>query len=264
MMDFGSHGFSPFGLVTYKDTKTPSLFTHFSLYHQQNVKDSLSLILATYLSPAFGSLTKREIDILIFNVLEKIGYIEENPTLYSLVKKLRVTRSKARYLLYERELRRFGEKDLDQKVLEILKHPIIQKQAELFVLEIENPLVIDHLRSRVQSLGYASDGSFSPSLVKLSDMAIIALLDDMLDKKTKSVAREEFIKVGLPDKSFKGFLKDILKALGKKAADEAGSKVVENVLGPIIDGTVNGISKVITEYGINTIIQKERKDKSAG
>jgi hypothetical protein len=35
MMDFGSHGFSPFGLVTYKDTKTPSLFTHFSLYHQE-------------------------------------------------------------------------------------------------------------------------------------------------------------------------------------------------------------------------------------
>jgi hypothetical protein len=238
--------------------------THIKDSPEKNVRDSLGLILTTYLSPAFGSLTKREVDILIFNVLEKIGYIEENPTLYSLVKKLRVTRSKARYLLYERELRRLGEKDLDKKVLEILKHPLIQKQGELFVLEIENPLVIDHLRAKVQLLGYASDGSFSPSLVKLSDSAIIALLDDLLEEKTKVGVRKEFVKAGLPDKSFQGILKDILKALGKKAADEAGSKVVENVLGPIIDGAFDGISKVFTEHGIDAIIKKTEREKGAG
>lgn len=226
---------------------------------EQSVQESLGLILTTYLSPAFGSLTKRETDILIFSVLEKIGYIEENPTLYSLVQKLRITRAKARHLLYERELRRLGEKDLDEKVKDILKRPLIQKQGELFVLEIENPLVIDHLRSKVQSLGYASDGSFSPSLVKLSDGAIIALLDSLLDEKRKAGVKKEFIKAGLPDKSFKGILKDLLKALGKKAADEAGSKVVESVLGPVIDGALDGIGKAITEYGIDAMIKKTQK-----
>jgi hypothetical protein len=43
MMDFGSHGFSPFGLVTYKDTKTPSLFTHFSLYHQELARTRMAV-----------------------------------------------------------------------------------------------------------------------------------------------------------------------------------------------------------------------------
>jgi hypothetical protein len=56
------------------------------------------------------------------------------------------------------------------------------------------------------------------------------LLDNLLAEKTKVGVRKEFVKAGLPDKSFQGILKDILKALGKKAADEAGSKLVEKVL----------------------------------
>lgn len=231
---------------------------------EKQVKDVLDLILTTYLSPAFGSLTKRETDILMFTVLEKIGYIEKNPTLYSLVQNLRVTRSKARNLLYDRELRRLEAKDLDELVKENLKRPLIQKQGDLFVLEIENPLVIDHLKSKLQSLGHTSDGSFSSSLVKLSDGAIIALLDSLLDDKRKDAVKKEFIKAGLPDKSFKGILKDVLKALGKKAADETGSKVVEGVLGPVIDGTFDGVAKAITKFGIDKIFEKPQKENSAG
>lgn len=223
---------------------------------EASAKEVLDLILAAYLSPAFGVLTKREIDILIFDALEKIGYIDANPTIYSLIQKLRVTKSKARQLLYERELRRMNEKDLDARVKELLKRPTIQKQGELFALEIENPLLSDHLRAKVQTLGYASDGSFSPSLVKLSDEAIVALIDALLDEKQKKEVTRAFEKLGLPDKSFKGVLKGVLKVLAKKAADEAGSKLVENVLGPVIDGAFDGIKKAIEENGVEKMVKE--------
>ena len=223
---------------------------------EASTKEVLDLILAAYLSPAFGVLTKREIDILIFDALEKIGYIDANPTIYSLIQKLRVTKSKARQLLYERELRRMNEKDLDARVKELLKRPTIQKQGELFALEIENPLLSDHLRAKVQTLGYASDGSFSPSLVKLSDEAIVALIDALLDEKQKKEVTRAFEKLGLPDKTFKGVLKGVLKVLAKKAADEAGSKLVENVLGPVIDGAFDGISKAIEENAVGAMFKQ--------
>ena len=223
---------------------------------EATAKEVLDLILAAYLSPAFGVLTKREIDILIFDALEKIGYIDANPTIYSLIQKLRVTKSKARQLLYERELRRMNDKDLDARVKELLKRPTIQKQGELFALEIENPLLSDHLRAKVQTLGYASDGSFSPSLVKLSDEAIVALIDALLDEKQKKEVTRAFEKLGLPDKTFKGVLKGVLKVLAKKAADEAGSKLVENVLGPVIDGAFDGISKAIEENDVGAMFKQ--------
>lgn len=235
------------------------LQTRIKNVNEQTAKESLNLILTTYLSPAFGALSKREIDLLMFTVLEKIGYLDADPTLYSLVQKLRVTRGKARGLLYERELRRMGEQDLDDKVKQALRRPLIQKQGELFGLEIDNPLVIDYLRSKIQMLGYASDSSFSPSLVKLSDDAIIALLDSMLDEKRKAGIRKEFVKAGLPDQSFQGALKDIFKALAKKLADEAGARIVEDVFGPVIDGAIDSLGKALTKHGIDTLIKKTQK-----
>ncbi|MCZ2126971.1 MAG: hypothetical protein LC099_04260 [Anaerolineales bacterium] len=225
--------------------------SHLKSASEKDVRAALNLILEAYLSPAFGALPKREVDLLIYNALVKIGYIEESPKLYSLVTNLRVTRSKARSLLYEQELRKLTTQELDRRILEFLKRPIIQKESELFLLEIENPLVIDHLRAKVQALGYASDGSFSPSLVRLSDAAVIALIDEMLDKHTKSAVKAQLVKAGFPDKSFKGILKDVLKAVGKKVADNVGSDVTERVLSPIIDGAFEIIPKVIAEYGIS-------------
>ncbi len=223
---------------------------------EADAKAVLDFILTAYLTPAFGVLSKRESDMLMVDALEKIGYLDAIPSVYSLIQKLRVTRTKARLLLYERELRRMDGAVLDGRVLELLKRPIVQKQGELFALEIENPLVSDHLRAKVQSLGYASDGSFSPSLVKLSDDAVVALIDALLDEKQKKEVTRAFEKLGLPEKSFKGVLKGVLKVLAKKAADEAGSKLMENVLGPVIDGAFDGIAKAIEENNIGAMFAK--------
>ncbi len=230
---------------------------------EQAIREALELILSTYLTPAFGSLTKRETDILIFTALENLGYLPEDSSLYLLVHRLRVTRAKARNLLYDRELRRIDEQHLDHKLKDILKRPLIQKQGDLFVLEIENPLLIEHLKSKIQLLGYASDGSFSPSLVKLSDSAIIALLDSLLDKAHKDAATRALVKAGFPDKSFKGILKDVFKALAKKVADEAGSRVVEGVLSPLIDGAFDGIGKAVADYGLDVLVEAEQRGGAA-
>ncbi len=235
--------------------------SHLKSVSEKDIRAALGLVFESYLSPAFGSLPKREVDLLLYSALEKVGYIEAEPTLYSLVMKLRVTRSKARSLLYEQELRRLGEQELDRRILDFLKRPILQKESELFLLEIENPLVIDHLRAKVQALGYASDGSFSPSLVRLSDAAVIALLDSMLEKHAKSAVKAQLVKAGFPDKSFKGVLKDVLKAVGKKLADNAGSDVAERILSPIIDGAFDVIPKVVVEYGISAIFKEESSAK---
>ena len=229
---------------------------------EQVVREALDLILNTYLTPAFGSLTKRETDILIFTALENLGYLPEDSSLYLLVHRLRVTRAKARNLLYDRELRRIDEQHLDQKLKEVLKRPLIQKQGDLFVLEIENPLLIDHLKSKIQLLGYASDGSFSPTLVRLSANAIIALLDSLLDKAHKDAATRALVKAGFPDKSFKGILKDVFKALAKKVADEAGSRVVEGVLSPLIDGAFDSVARAVSDYGLDALVTNRQPGSS--
>lgn len=206
----------------------------------------LEEVLKQYMSPAFSALPKKEIDLVVLNALERLGYVSSDPTLYEVVQRLRVTRAKARNLLYDRELRRIDADQLDQKVRDALKNPLVQKQGELFVLEIENPLVADHLRAKVQQLGHASDGSFSPSLVKLTIDAVTALIADCLTEADQEKVRKALIKAGAPDKSIKGVIKAALKQAGKKIAQNAGEGVVENVseyMAPLIDGASGKISK---------------------
>lgn len=194
-----------------------------------DVRRILHNLLSAYMSPAFGSLPKREIDLIFLAALEDLGVIAEDPSIYDLVSKLRVTRSKARGLYYDRALRCLGQEDLDVKAMETLKHPILQKQGELFVFEIENPLVSDHIRHLFQEIGHATDGSFSPSLIKVSLDAYISLMEKRLSEEAKKQVTRALVKAGAPDQSFRGVVKAALIALGKAAANDAGAAIASKI-----------------------------------
>lgn len=223
---------------------------------KEEIETILSALLQAYLNPAFGALPKREIDLMFIDALENLGAISKDPSTYELVSELRVTRSKARALYYDRELRRLDKDTLQKKVIEVLKNPILEKEGDLFVLEIENPLVSDHLRHLVQKAGYATDVSFSPSLVKLSINAFVALLDQHLEDKEKDNIRKALIKAGMPDNSFKGMVKGMLISLGKKIASDAGEEIAKNIseyIGPLWDASF--------QHGYNPFTELFKHDK---
>ncbi|EPC6136417.1 hypothetical protein CGT72_15695 [Vibrio cholerae] len=220
---------------------------------EEDVKSALSSFLQSYMNPAFGALPKNEVELIVLNVLEKLKAIDEEPELYEFVSKLKVTRSKARGLIYDRELRRSSEQQLDDKVKNLLKRPLIQKNGDLYVLEIENPLVSDHLRSKVQKLGYVSDGSFSPSIIKLGLDAITALIESYLSSQQKDDIKAALVAAGAPDTSFKGILKATFKMVASKVASDTGEALMDKTsdfISPIIDAGIELITaKAVVLFG---------------
>lgn len=212
--------------------------------------NALKKLLQKFLDPAFGALPKSEIELLVLGALEEIGAISKEPGVYELVSNLRVTRTKARNLIYERELRRLSPAELDARVKLLLKRPIIQKSGDQFVLEVENPLVSDHLRSKVQTLGHISDGSFSPNIVKLPLDAVVALIELYIAENERAQVRAALIAAGAPDTSFKGVLKAVLKKVAGKVASDTGEAMLESTseyLSPIVDAAVIEIRAKIAE-----------------
>jgi len=207
-------------------------------------------LLARFLEPAFGALPKGEIELLVLDALVEIGAISANPQIYELVSKLKVTRSKARKLIYERELRKKTEAELDASVKELLRHPVIQKSGEQFALEIENPLVSDHLRAQVQRLGHVSDGSFSPSIVKLPIGAVSSLIESYLTKEEQKDVTQALIKAGAPDPSFRGALRAMSQRLATKIASDTGAAVADNAaeyMGPLMDAATEQLTARATD-----------------
>ncbi|BCL76782.1 hypothetical protein JHS3_25180 [Jeongeupia sp. HS-3] len=202
----------------------------------------LATLLGKFVDPAFGALPKLEIELLVLDALIETGFIGREPDVYGLVSGLRITRSKARNLLYSRELRHSSLADLDRKAKALLKRPLIQKNGEQFLLEIDNPLLADHLRARVQKRGFVSDGSFSPNIVRLGLDALSALIEDYLSDDEKEAVRRVLVEAGAPDTSFAGVLKATLKKIAGKVAEDTGEALMDKAseyLGPIIDAGID-------------------------
>ncbi len=227
----------------------------------EKINSTLLKILENYLNPAFGSLPKREVDLLMFEVLEDLHIVKSNPDLYSVVRDLRVTRSKARSLLYDRELRKYRDEELDDLVKEALKKPIISKNQDEIKLEIESPLISDHLRARVKKLGFLSDGSFSPSIVTLPIKAVAPLIESYLSPKEKKEIKNALSRAGVPDGSLVGFLKAVAVKVGSKVASDAGEAAIdqaEEYFGPIISGAIG----VITERASTLFSDQDTSDEA--
>jgi len=219
--------------------------------NSEDVKKAFIELLQEYLTPAFGSISKRDFDIQLFIKLQKLGVFKKSPEIYELVSELRVTRSKARNLLYESKLRQTSKFELDQELKEILKTPIFLKDNDKIGIEIDNPYLIDHLRAKLKQLNHITDGSFSPELVRLTTDAFVSLFDFYLPNDSKDCIKQAFIEIGAKaDTSLKGILKGVLKKLSSKIADEAGEQVAESVreyLEPVINGSIDLMKTKFTD-----------------
>jgi hypothetical protein len=202
-------------------------------------REILEFILEGFSTPSFGSMPRKEMELLMLEALVKARYLDADPTLYQLTQRLKVTRSKSRSLIYERDLRRLDTAKLDQLLQSAITKPHIQKQGDLFCLEIENPLLIDHIKYRLGRLGHATDGSFSPSIVKLTLDAFNALIVDLIPSEWRASITAALVAAGAPDESFSGLIKGVLMRLGGRFADSAGEALGENIsdyLAPLFSG----------------------------
>ncbi|MEO1254977.1 MAG: hypothetical protein AAFY41_08840 [Bacteroidota bacterium] len=215
-------------------------------------KEILIEIIKEFLTPAFGSIQKRDLEISIFQKLQNLGVIDKNPELYELIGDLRVTRSKARNLLYDAKIRSTSEGDLDTELKLLLRNPIFLDDGDKKIsLEIENPYLTDHFRSKLKKLRYLTNQNFSPELITLTIEAYSALLESELDEEVKKRTKEALIQSGAKKElSFKSILIGALKKVGGKVADEAGDQLAEaagEYIGPLIDGSVDLIKKKYNE-----------------
>lgn len=213
------------------------------------IKACLVKILSEYGNPSFGSMSKRDVDLAIFSVLQKLNYISEEPTIYEVMQKLKVTRSKARSLIYEAEIRRLkDEKDLDDLLRKKIEHPIFGKIGDKISLEIDNPLLIDHLRYRLKKLGAITDGSFHAEIVSMTHEAFSDLYVDLLPDNDANAIYEKFVALGVArEKGAKPFLKAAMKCIAHAALGKAGEELVgaaQGIVGEWIQGVMDNIPNV--------------------
>ncbi len=194
-----------------------------------------------FTNPAFGTLSKAEVDNLVFALLIKVDALNPKSQAYEIARDLNVTPAKARNLLFQWQLRNMGDGPaLKEDLVAALKTVRFTKEGDLLAFGIESPLLREELRSSLKRMGIFADASFSSEIVRLPVKHFVEFLDNILDQKVKQEMYQALIKDNLlKDTSFKAISFRILKGIAMKAVGEVGEDLADQ-FGMAVQGLAFG------------------------
>lgn len=213
------------------------------------LRKHLAAFLTAFTQPAFGALPKREVELKVFELLRGIGAVDKQASIYSLMTDLRITRAKATQMLFDLEVRTHGgdAAKLDDQIREALRRTKFAKDGDYFVMEIESPLALAHLRQRMRDAGHVSDTSFNASIVRAPLDAVVDLMLELIPHEQHEGIRASLEKAGAPPGTAKSVIRVAMKELGRKcfggAADTLVDFAADKFIAPLLDGAFDAIVK---------------------
>jgi len=204
-----------------------------------------------YLTPAFGSLTKSELDLLVFSLLHEVGYLRPSDSQYDIARRLRVTPARVRSLTMQMELRDTTqtEDSLVTRIVDCLSSARFVKDGAMISFGVEDPLLSADIAARLKSLGAITDSSFNREIVKVPRDAFADLVAALLPADRRDVVRKALVQAGVPDGSWKGVVRGALAKVAEKLAGAAGeeaTKQLQDLAGPAIKDLFESVGKQIT------------------
>jgi hypothetical protein len=161
--------------------------------------------------PSFGSRTKREIELKVFELLYRDRIAQGTVTVGDVADELAVTRSRARSLLLETRTRLAGEpgapsreQQLAAFLLQWPRRGTIERDGERLRVVVDDPFLRDLLQNYAYGRGLAVDLSFAREIVTLTWPTYVALLRALAGEKGVDEALDVFaaeIRAGLREQA---------------------------------------------------------------
>ncbi len=159
------------------------------------IKDTKGFVndfLNEYLSNGIGSKNKREIDILVMNLLMNYGglAIKGNQELSIL---LQAPESKIKGLRYEARLKYPPDPDyVKREFLYTLTRSQIDLDRGIITFAIEDNFVRHAIQGQLKSRGMYADNSFNMELVKISRTSLESVIEELYGKQILADFRDGF------------------------------------------------------------------------
>jgi hypothetical protein len=153
--------------------------------------------LKSYLAAGLGSLSRRDVDILVLHLLEKYGLCDGKPlrglTNQHLSLELRSPINRIKTLRYEARLKFKADNEDQLKVnfLGILQKSELSAEGKKIMFVVEDMFVQKWLSGVVKDRGLVMDSSFNSEIVKIDPDAFCSLLEILYGEGQSSELRKK-------------------------------------------------------------------------
>lgn len=155
----------------------------------ENILDELSKL-------PFGSLPKSELELIILHSIIESNGGYDNINKIEFQSALKLSQTKFKNKVLESQLR-FDKPNI--KVEDYLKKNIIEVELQNLIIEdkylvlyVSNPLLLDNLKTYLDSKQIINDTSFNKNIVKIENKGLLKILVDLLEKKQLKKIEEKF------------------------------------------------------------------------
>lgn len=186
-----------------------------------NFKDLITEFFEFYTTPAFGARSKSEIDLKVFELLGKCGYIDDD--YYNVSRKLKITPTRAKNLVLNAKLRAESQPNTEKmynaflKKIKELGYRTDSKNNSIIIFSLPDMLLREYLKFKLRSVGKIWDSSFNSELVRVS---VDDFLDIVSDADLKRQIKRQDVRNKIKDAIVEhlktnpiGMLKDVLSIL---------------------------------------------------
>ena len=212
--------------------------------------------LEEYLSRGFGSMSKRDIDVLLMHLLMKHTDLSDENN-FNLSIRLKLTETKVKNLKYEANLKYTDslEDNIKEEFLSLLskaKLQIIGKETWISVI-VEDTFLRNAIKAKVKENGSFTDSSFNSEIVKISVDDFSYLMYVFSDDKEQKYIEKEITRL-IPDidaisfrKLFKKFIEEAVESAGKEVGKQGVKLGASNITGgaSIVIGLVRKLGEMI-------------------
>lgn len=206
-----------------------------------SITSSNSLI-NEYLERGFGTMTKREFEVMILHDLLQNEL--KGKSNYEISRKLGITEAKVKGLVYEVSLKYDKDEETrKQRFMQAIQKVNLFEKKDHVVFSIEDKATRSYLDALLKSKGRFSDKSFNSEIVIMRTIDFVDLLDSLFSPSEKNrIMEEAIIKIdgneGSADKGFKDHMLDVINLTIEKGKEK------------VADLTVEGIVKLISKVAI--------------
>jgi hypothetical protein len=158
----------------------------------KNPKEFVQEFLAEYLSDGIGAKTKREVDILIMNLLMNYADLADKSN-QELSILLKAPVAKIKSLRYEARLKYPPEADyVKREFLNILQRSQYDFDKEKIIFAVEDEFLRHAIQGQLKAKGMFADSSFNTELVKIDKRSLETVIEELYGEETARDFRAGF------------------------------------------------------------------------
>jgi len=218
-------------LQSYKNKKRKVL-----KYEIAKEKEFIEEFLTAYTDRGFGSLSKREIDVLLMHLLMKYSDVSSKSN-HRLSIDFLISPTKIKNLRYEAKLK-YSRVDNSFKTefFQLLgKVKFKQQQNDIWImLSVEDELLKQYIQAKIKEKGSFTDSSFNSEIVKVELNDFVNLLDELFDESEKIKITNVLNQLAeQKDNKFKEIMFKFCEGLADGTGNELGKLGVKTLTGGI-------------------------------